>query len=149
MVTPDYAVVMAVLSIRFSRPEHHLRLKAAAARAQVAMSPLAEELIEEGLRMRDHPQIVFRSGPAGRRAALVAGPEVVDVVGAIRGGDLPPEQRRARAAELLSIPESAVDAALDYYGDFAEEIDAELDARFEQADALEARWRRSQQLLTS
>lgn len=140
---------MAVLSIRFARPEHHQRLKAAAARAKTAMSPLAEELIEEGLRMREHPQIVFRDGPAGRRAALACGPEVVDVIGAIRGGDLPPDDRRARAAELLSIPAPAVDAALDYYGDFADEIDAELDARLELADALEARWRRSHQLLTS
>jgi hypothetical protein len=35
-----------------------------------AKSRTAERLIDEGLRMEDHPGIVFRDGPAGRRAAL-------------------------------------------------------------------------------
>ncbi len=149
MVTTDYVVVMPVLSIRFADAAHHERLKVAASRRGSGMSPLAEELIEEGLRMREHPQVIFRDGPSGRRAALVHGPEIVDVVGSLKGGDLPAGERRARAAEHLSIPVAAVDAALDYYGDFADEIDAELDARLAAADELEARWRRGQHLLSS
>lgn len=140
---------MAVVSIRFSDPEHHARLKAASRRRRVAVSPLAEQLIEEGLRMADHPQVVFRDGPAGRRPVLVGGPEVADVVGAVVGGDVPVEERRARASDLLGIRPALVDAALAYYAEFTAEVDAELAARAEAADEAEALWRRQQHLLGS
>lgn len=55
-------------------------------------------------------------------------------------------ERRAHAAELLSIPLGAVDAALDYYVAHTEEVDAELAERARIADETEARWRRGQQL---
>lgn len=147
--TSDYSVVMAVLSIRFADQRHHERLKAAAQRSGMAMSPLAERLIEEGLRMQDHPRIVFRDGPAGRRASVAGGPEVADVIGAIVGGDVPEGERRSRAAELLGLQPADVDAALGYYADFTVEIDGELHARQQETDALEARWRRTQALLGS
>lgn len=140
---------MAVLSIRFADDRHHQRLKAAAARSNVAMSPLAEQLIEEGLRMREHPQVIFRDGTSGRRPALVAGPEIADVIGAVVGGDVPRAMRRQRAAEHLSIPVAAIDAALDYYAAFTDEVDADLAARQSLADEMERRWRRGQQLLGS
>ena len=123
MTTTDYDVAMAVLSIRFSDAAHHERLRSAASRAGTSLSPLAEELIEEGLRMRDHPRVVFREGPSGRRPALASGPEIIDVIGAIVGGDVPKPDRRARAAEILAISPSDVDAALGYYAEFTEEID--------------------------
>ena len=37
--------------------------------------------------MDQHPRIVFRSGPGGRRAGLIDASEVWDVVSAIRGAD--------------------------------------------------------------
>jgi hypothetical protein len=99
--------------------------------------------------MREHPLVVFRDGPAGRRPALIGGPEIVDVIGAIAGGDVPTAQRRHRAAELLDLSLAAVDAALEYYGAFPDEVDAELQARQRMADELEERWRRGRQLLDS
>lgn len=149
MTTGDYDVVMTVVSIRFRDLAHHDRLKEAARRAGTGVSPLAERLIEEGLRMEAHPMIVFRSGPAGRRPALVSGPEVVDVVGTIVGGDLPAAERRQRAVELLDVPVAHVDAALGYYSEFTDEIDAELAVRAAEADAAEAAWRRQRDLLGS
>ncbi|MCB0989222.1 MAG: CopG family transcriptional regulator [Microthrixaceae bacterium] len=140
---------MAVISIRFTDQRHHERLKVAAQRRGMAVSPLAEQLIEEGLRMQDHPRIVFREGPAGRRATVIGGPEVADVIGAIVGGDVADGERRSRAAELLALSPADVDAAMAYYADFTEEIDGELRSRQEEADALEARWRRAQALLGS
>lgn len=148
-MTSDYVVVMAVLSIRFADDRHHERLKAAAARSGVAMSPLAEELIEQGLRMREHPQVVFRDGPVGHRPALVAGPEIADVIGAIVGGDVLPDERREWVADLLGIELAMVDAALEYYAAFTEEVDEDLAERRRLADELEARWRRSRHLLGS
>lgn len=97
--------------------------------------------------MEAHPLVVFRDGPSGRRPVLVGGPEVADVIGVIVGGDIPVDQRRPRAAALLGMREALVDAALAYYADFTDEIDAELADRARVADEAEVSWRRQQALL--
>ena len=147
MATGDYNVVMPVVSIRFSDEPLHQRLKASAHRRDVGVSTLAERLIDEGLRMEAHPMIVFREGASGRRPVLVGGPEVADVIGTLAGGDVPVPQRRSRAADLLGVRESLVDAALAYYADYTEEIDRLLADQTKQADEAEAAWRRQRELL--
>jgi hypothetical protein len=92
--------------------------------------------------------VVFRDGPAGRRAVLVGGPDVADVVGAMVGGDVPVDQRRSRTAELLGLTEALVDGALAYYADFTDEIDMELATKARLADEAEASWRRQRELLS-
>lgn len=141
--THDYTVAMTVVSIRFSDEPLHQKLKASARRRHVAVSTLAERLIDEGLRMEAHPSVVYRDGPSGRRPALVAGPEVADVIGAMIDVD----ERRSRAAQLLNITEASVDAALAYYADYTTEIDAELSGRAQAAEAAEASWHRQRALL--
>lgn len=138
---------MPVVSIRFSDEPLHQRLKDNAHRRNVGISTLAERLIDEGLRMDAHPSVAFREGPTGRRPTLVGGPEIVDVIGAIVNGDVPVDQRRVRAAQLLGLNEAMIDAALAYYADYTDEIDAGLSARAEAADAAEASWRRQRALL--
>lgn len=90
---------MSAVSVRFADASLRERLKARAAIEGRSISVLAERLIEEGLREAAHPNIVFRDGPTGRRPTLLAGPEVVDVIGAMVGGDVPIEDRRRRDAE--------------------------------------------------
>ena len=138
---------MSVVSIRFSDEPLHGRLKESARRRGQGVSPLAERLIDEGLRMDAHPSVLFRDGPAGRRAVLVGGPEVADVIGALIGGDVPVAQRRSRAAELLGLGEAMVDAALAYYAEFTDDIDAALAERVRAAEVAEAAWARRQALL--
>jgi hypothetical protein len=135
------------MSIRFRRPEVLERLKAEAGARQVSSSALAEELIEEGLRVRRHPRVVFRDGPSGRRAGLAGGPDVAEVIGGLVGGDVPAEDRIERAAEHLGLTPQQVGAALDYYADFTAEIDDELAANLAAADEAEASWRRRRDLL--
>ena len=138
---------MPVVSVRFSSEPVYQRLKANAFARRQAISSLAERLIDEGLRMDTHPAIVFRDGPTGRRPALAGGPEIIDVIGAIVGGDVPVEQRRTRVAELMAISVAQVDASLAYYADHTAEIDAALAERARVADEAEAAWRRRQALL--
>ena len=138
---------MPVVSIRFSDEPLHRRLKASAQRHDVGVSTLAERLIDEGLRMDAHPMVVFRDGPSGRRPVLIGGPEVADVIGAIVGGDVAVTERRSRAAELLGVPETLVDAALAYYADYTDEIDGLLADRSRRAEEAEASWRRQRELL--
>ena len=149
LATFNYTVVMPVVSIRFSDEPLHQRLKGSAQRHKVGVSTLAERLIDEGLRMEAHPMVVFRDSPSGRWPQLAGGPEVSVVVGAIVGGDVPVDQRRSRAAELLGLSESKVDAAMAYYADYSDDVDAELQLRAELANTAEAAWRRQQELLRS
>lgn len=135
------------MSLRFPDELTLDRLRDQARRRDSSMSSLAARLIEEGLRMEEHPAICFRDGPAGRRAVLVGGPEVTDVVSALIGGDVPVEERRARVAEMMCLRESLVDAALAYYAEFTAEIDAEIAAREEAADKHQELWMRQQALL--
>ena len=75
------------------------------------------------------------------------GSEVADVIGGLIGGDVPAAQRRSRAAELLGLSEAMVDAALAYYAEFTDEIDAALAERARAAEVAEAAWARGQALL--
>jgi hypothetical protein len=52
------------------------RLERRGARLGLNKSRLAERYIDEGVRVDDHPGIVFRDGPIGRRAGSAAGPDV-------------------------------------------------------------------------
>ncbi|HEX3334293.1 MAG TPA: hypothetical protein VHS57_08120 [Acidimicrobiales bacterium] len=139
MVTP--------VSIRFRNSEVAEQLKAEAGARHVSSSALAEELIEEGLRTRRHPLIVFRDGASGRRAGLVGGPDVWEVIGGLVGGDVPAEDRIERAVDVFGLNARQIGAALDYYADFTAEIDAEIDTNLAVADATDAAWRRRQGLL--
>lgn len=138
---------MCVMSLRFPDELTLDRLRDQAHRRDSSMSSLAARLIEEGLRMEEHPAICFRDGPAGRRAVLVGGPEVADVVSALIGGDVPVEKRRARVAEMMCLRESLVDATLAYYAEHTAEIDAEIAAQEEATKKYQALWERQQALL--
>jgi uncharacterized protein (DUF433 family) len=99
------------------------RLRAQAQRAHVAPRTLAQRYVDEGLRHEAHPLIRFADGPSGRRAALVgSGLDVWEVVAAVQENDNDLEQ----TAALLEIPTGLVQAAAAYYGEYREEVDAEI-----------------------
>ena len=52
------------------------RLSDLATRTGSSVSSTMERLLDEALRREAHPGITFRDGPSGRRAGLVAGPDV-------------------------------------------------------------------------
>ena len=113
------------LSIRFDKALLARLRRRAAIEASTA-SGLAQRLVDEGLRALEHPGIVFKDGPSGR-AALVAGPDVWEVVAAVRGAGAKDERRAvAAAAEELSLSPTQVRLAVDYYGAYADEIDAQI-----------------------
>src|ERR1700735_769243 len=55
-----------------------------AANPGMSLSSAANRLVDEALRMSEHPGIVFRPGPTGRRAGLGGGPEVWEAVRAVK-----------------------------------------------------------------
>lgn len=53
--------------------------------------------------MEDHPGIHFRSGPAGRRPALVDGPDVWEVVRVLHNVEATGERAVEEAAQWLGL----------------------------------------------
>jgi uncharacterized protein (DUF433 family) len=91
---------------------------------QATWSALATELLEEAVRMRRAPGVVFADGPAGRRATVAGtGLDVWEVVATWRacGEDF---GRLRRSYEWLNEPQ--LRAALAYYQLYPQEIDARL-----------------------
>jgi hypothetical protein len=110
-------------------------------------SRLAERYIDEGLRMEDHPGVVFRDGPTGRRAALAGGPDIWEVIAAVRASGLDGEDALAAAAEWGSLSLPQMRAAVRYYAEYPHEIDERVARNVEEADAAEQRWRRERHAL--
>ncbi|HET9059625.1 MAG TPA: hypothetical protein VFN61_06865 [Acidimicrobiales bacterium] len=111
----DYTVVTShPISVRFHDPRVVERLRTEASARGTSQSAMAEELLDEGLRMRRHPLLIFRDGPTGRRVALVGGPDVWEVVDGLLGGDVTPDRRVERAVELFGLRREQVEAALAY-----------------------------------
>lgn len=104
-------------------------------------SALAQRYIEEGLRMERHPGIVFRDGPTGRRAALITGPDVWELVSEIRGVEPTNDEEIEAIATWMSIPPAYVRAAITYYAEFRDEIDERVELNRTVGDRHRAAWR--------
>ncbi len=93
--------------------------------------------------MEEHPGIVFVEGAAGRRPALASrrGLDVWQVIKTLHDneGDL------AATAEVLGLAAPEVRLALAYYADDKLEVDDWIRRNTEEAERLEAAWRREQQ----
>ena len=112
-----------------------------------SLSGMAQRLVDEGLRMADHPGVLFKDGPAGRRAALAAGPDVWEVIRFLREVDERGDDAVLAATEVLNLPPSRVQASTRYYAAYPMEIDAEIAAAETASKAAEAAWRPEQHLL--
>jgi hypothetical protein len=135
------------LSIRFA-PSLLARLRQRAnAMTGASAAGLAQRLIDEGLRMADHPGVIFKDGPSGRRAALAYGPDVWEVIEFLREVDERGPAAIDAAAEVFAIGTSQISTAISYYGDYVGEIDAEIADAEEASRQAEAAWRVQQQLI--
>jgi len=121
------------------------RLETAAGRRGETKTRVAERLIQEGLVMDDHPGVVFRDGPAGRRAALAGGPDVWEVVETLLGTGKKGDDAIAATAEWGSLTIPQVRVAVRYYADHRDEIDARIRQNREEADRQKAAWERAQE----
>jgi uncharacterized protein (DUF433 family) len=108
----------------------------------LSQTDLAERYLEEGLRMDEHPLIVFRDGAAGRRPGLVGSRlDVARVVETVKQNGSVQE-----AAAYLELPAEKVHASMRYYADYTDEIDGWLERAAAVAEREQANWRRQQEL---
>lgn len=112
------------------------RLEEEARRYGVPPRTLAERMIEEGVRIRRHPGIVFIERGGGRDAVLAGRPRlsIWQVVQTVRAN-----KTRAAAAKWLSLDEASIDRAMAYAQDYPEEVEQairENDEAFERVKRL-------------
>ncbi len=122
------------------------RLERRGVRSATNKSRLAERYIDEGLRLDDHPGIAFRDGPTGRRAGLVAGPDVWEVVQVVLANGSG-QRGVGAAAEWGRLSEREVRFAMRYYSEFPDEVDERIRRNLDEAEAAEAAWLREQAAL--
>jgi hypothetical protein len=109
--------------------------------------------IDESLRAYEHPGIVFRPGPTGRRAALAAGPDVWEIVAALNAirGEAPDLDGQALASQLAAVTGLSLDQvtiALRYYAAYPDEIDERIASNRDVAEREEKLWAAQEKLLS-
>jgi hypothetical protein len=128
-------------------PTTHEKLADRARRRGESKSRLAERLIEEGLRMEEHPGITFRDGPAGRRPALVYGPDVWELISTLQRTGRTGDEAIAATAEWGNLTIPQVRDGVRYYADYSEEIDDWIRLNREESERQKAAWERAQRAL--
>ncbi len=108
----------------------------------LSQTDLAERYLEEGLRMDEHPLIVFRDGARGRRPGLAGSRlDVWQVIDTVKQNGSVEE-----AAAYLELPPEKVQACVRYYADYQDEIDEWAERARLLADRERATWERQQGL---
>jgi|SRR5215471_11266273 len=115
-------------------------------------SSVTNIFVDEALRTEEHPGIMFRPGPTGRRAGLVGGPDVWEVIGAlqaIKAADpgLVGQALVEAVAEATGLSSRTIRVAVRYYTAYPAEVDERITANNEAAQEAEAAWRAEQNLL--
>ena len=84
---------------------------------------LARRYIDEGMRLDRHPGIVFRDGPAGRRAVVVGGPDVWEIIGAVHSAPERGDRLVEALAGRIGVPADKVRIAIRYYAEYPDDVD--------------------------
>jgi hypothetical protein len=151
----DYTVVMskrAATPVRFDPLVADRLSSFVAANPGMSLSSAANRLVDEALRMTEHPGIIFRPGPTGRRAALSVGPDVWEVIRTIKSASA--AEPRLHDEDLLDLVSAntgiavrLLNTAVRYWAAYPEEIDSEIAVADAAEAAAEQAWLRERRLL--
>jgi hypothetical protein len=142
----------AATPVRFDAPVAERLSSFVAANPGMSLSSAANRLVDEALRMSEHPGIVFRPGPTGRRASLANGPDIWEAIRAIKSAreaepSLAEDELLAMLADNTGIPVRLLRIAVRYWASYPDEIDAEMAAADTAEEHAEQAWQREQRLL--
>ncbi|MGH9111070.1 MAG: hypothetical protein ACRDZN_02025 [Acidimicrobiales bacterium] len=111
------------------------RLRRRSTRSGEPASGLVVRLVDEGMRMEENPGVVFRDGPAGRRAGLAGGPDVWEIITVLKDlGASGPLLAIDKTAQWLGLTAAQVRAAEGYYAAYPDEIDERISENTAAAD---------------
>src|SRR2546430_11444342 len=122
-------------------------LRAQSAQSGEPIVRLAQRYIDEGMRLDRHQGIVFRDGPAGRRAVVVGGPDVWEVIAAARSAPERGDKLIEALAERVGVPPEKIRIAIRYYAEYPDEVDRFIAMTEEEAEQLEQTLERERRLL--
>ncbi len=155
MTLIDYDVVVtkrAPTPVRFDPPVADRLVSFVAANPGMSLSSAANRLVDEALRMSEHPGVIFRAGPAGRRAALAGGPDIWEVIRAIRSAhEAEPDLERNSLLSLVSdntgVALRLLTTAVRYWAAYPDEVDAEIASADAAEEGAEQAYERERRLL--
>ncbi|WP_423916732.1 hypothetical protein [Candidatus Poriferisodalis sp.] len=87
---------------------------------------LAASLLDEGLKTRQFPGIVYIDGPSGRRASLAGGPDIWQVIKALRGVPMDQYDPIETVCTESDLHERQVNLAIRFYETYPDEIEAKV-----------------------
>jgi hypothetical protein len=133
----DNAYMSVNVSVRLDDGlAERLRLRARA--AGESLSDRLRRYAEEGARRDEHPLITFRDGPTGRRAGLVGGPDVWEIVMWLEDLADEPDPEAALAGDGV-VTRPQIDAALRYRAAYSDEITARIELHRRETAAADTR----------
>ena len=102
------------------------RLRAEGEASDQPPPALAASLIDEGLKTRRFPGIVYMDGPSGRRASLADGPDVWQIIRALR--EVPTGQHDPVETVCIEsdLHERQVRLAVSFYEAYPTEVEAKI-----------------------
>lgn len=134
----------------FRLPEDLLdRLDDEAVSSNTSVTALVTSLLAEGLRTRRFPGIVYRDGPTGRRAGLVGGPDVWEVVRSLKAAPGKQEQRVRVLAEQLGLAVERIRLAVAFYAANPNEVEQSIAVDEQAAVQMREMISRRERLLSS
>lgn len=139
-------------SFRFSEDQLVRLADYARKHGNSSISGAGIQLIEEGLRMHEHPGITFRDGPAGRRAVVSGGPDVWEVIQAVRDHreaepGLPERELVEAISEHTGTPSRLIKIAIGYWSAYPDEINKWITRAVREANRQVEAWQRQRDLL--
>jgi hypothetical protein len=99
------------------------RIEEEARSRETTVTSLVAMFLDEGLKTRSFPGIVYRDGPAGRRAGLIGGPDIWEIVRELQHAPGKDMERVEVLATELELPLTRVVLAADFYAANPDEID--------------------------
>ncbi len=134
----------------FRLPDELLaRLDEEASSRGTSVSSLVSSVLDEGLKTRRFPGVVYRDGPTGRRAGLLGGPDVWEVIRALKAASGGAEVRVRTVAEERGLPVAQVRLAIDFYGEHADEVDERIALDAQAAERVRKVVERRERLLSA
>lgn len=118
-----------------------------AAHDGVSQTELLTSLLDEGLKVRAFPGVVYRDGPTGRRAAIAVGPDVWEIIGAIQRARGTGDGKVRTVARTLGLDPSWVRLAVEFYAAHPREVDERIAANEAAADRARELAERHERLL--
>ena len=106
---------------------------------------MVDRLLNESLRIEKHPFVRFITGVSGRREAHIVGTrwKVRQIIVSLKGE----KGQIAAVVNGFDLTEPQVRAAVSYYADFTDEIDADTARDSVNADQQRVRWEREQSVI--